>query len=742
MIRSRLRPIGCELAMQTQQIRLKVQGMHCASCVASVERALRATAGVRDASVSLAGQQATVEANDGIDNAALVRAVERAGYRASIQQPAAFAADLAVMDRDLRVETTRWLRRFLLAVTITIPIVVLDWSGTPANRFPFVLPLLATLLQAIVGWPYYLGAWRAINRRRADMDTLVAIGTTVAFVHSVTGGLSGVADHGHYHDAPVLLTLITLGRWMESRARLQTGSAVRRLLDLSPRTARVVRDSREFEIPAADVQLGDELIVCPGESFPVDGTVLDGQSAVDESLMSGESMPVAKAAGDRVIGATINQLGLLRIKATGVGQDSTFEQILRAVQEARATKTAVERLADRVAGVFVPIVLVIAAITLLGHGALAVADDGLHAALMHAVSVLVVACPCALGLATPTAIVVGTGLGARHGILLRNPRAIETAGNLTDIVLDKTGTVTAGHPTVTGLAFAPTSSREELLDLGAAAGAVGNHPLGKAIADFAKLHGSIRRTAGDATVVPGKGVRIVQSNRIVLLGSKEWLQECDVETTCLDDIARTFDPIEASLVYLAADSRPVGVFALADPLKKEAAEIVAEMSRLGLDIHLASGDHEAIVRSAAATLEIPIDRVVGRATPQTKLEYVTRLQTRGRKVAMVGDGINDTPALAAADLGIAIGSGTDIAKETGDIVLVSSDVRAIPRAIRLSRATMSTIRANLFWAFVYNAVLIPVAALGYLTPALAAAAMAASSASVVFNSVLLGRRRL
>ncbi len=749
-----------EGAAAPERLTLDITGMHCASCVARIETALKQVPGVQEASVNLATERATVA----FDPAAaprekLLEAVAAAGYEARVSERA--PALSAPAERDRAQAQLR--RRLLLGLLLTAPVSVLSMAfGDFPGRSPLLL-LLTLPVWLYCGWPFHAGALKNLRHRAANMDTLVSLGTTAAFFYSIAASfVLGRAEEVYYDTTAVIITLILLGRYLEQRARARTGEAIRRLLELQPQTARVVRNGAEVEVAIGEVAAGDMVVVRPGERLPVDGEVLEGASAVDESMLTGESLPVDKKPGDLVTGATLNAHGALRYRATRVGQDTTLAQIVRLVEQAQGSKAPIQRLADRVAGGFVPVVIVIALVTF--GGWMLLGAGGLAAALIHAVAVLVIACPCAMGLATPTAIMVATGKGAESGMLIKGGESLEKACQLTTIVLDKTGTLTRGRPEVTDIV--PLGiSEEELLRLAAAVEAHSEHPLGRAVVRAAEQR--LERAAGvgqlnvlqagkapvpqtgrpwlplssEFTALPGFGARASVNGHAVVVGTRELLRREGADPTPLEERLKALEDQGKTALLVAQDARAMGILAVADTLQPEAPEAVAALKALGLEVLMITGDNRRTALAIARQAGIGEAQVLAEVLPQDKARRVEELQRQGKVVAMVGDGINDAPALAQADIGMAMGTGTDVAIEAADVTLVGGDLRAIVRAIQLSRRTVRTIQQNLFWAFVYNVIGIPLAALGYLNPMVAAAAMALSSVSVVTNSLRLRRFR-
>ena len=738
-----------------------VAGMTCASCVARVEEALSGVPGVVSANVNLASEKVTVEYVEGTQLADLKHAVDDAGY--VLRQEAETLEDVTTAARR-EVRSVR--NRLLVSAALAIPLFILMWVPDFAGKL-FVLWALATPVQFWAGWRYYRGMWGALKHRTADMNTLIAVGTSAAYFYSVAAVLfpglfaAEALERSVYFDtSAMIITLITLGKFLEARAKGQTSAAIKKLMGMQPKVALVVRDGEEKEIPIEDVLVGDIILVRPGERVPVDGVVRDGHSSIDESMVTGESIPVEKSVGDEVIGATINKTGSFRFEATRIGKDTALAQIIRMVDEAQGSKAPIQRLADVIASYFVPIVIGIAVITFI-IWYFAGPAPVLTFALLNFVAVLIIACPCALGLATPTAIMVGTGKGAENGVLIRSAEALERAHKIDTVMLDKTGTLTVGEPKVTEVVASSSLSREEVLRLAASAERGSEHPLGEAIVRAAAEMNLEVSAVSDFNAIPGYGVEATVDGKRLLLGNLRLVEERKLVLNGLDSEAERLREQGKTVMFLGADGEVVGVIAVADTLKPDAAEAVAHLQHMGISVVMLTGDNQRTAEAIAR--EAGVDRVIAEVLPDRKAQEVKNLQAEGKVVAMVGDGINDAPALAQADVGIAIGTGTDVAMETGDITLIRGDLRGIVTAISLSRSTVRTIKQNLFWAFSYNTILIPVAAgvlylvfgqsgvpsgakfilgdYGFLNPILAAAAMAASSLTVLSNSLRLRRFR-
>ena len=752
-----------------------VRGMHCAACVGKVERALTSVPGVESASVNLATEQAAVVFDPArTDLARLRAAVAAAGYELAEARPERAPGESIDSERAAReAEQRREKLKFIVGAVLSAPVLlggmsnVLPWvPGVLQN--PWLQLVLTTPVQVWVGWQFHRGFVHDLRYRTASMSTLVSIGTSAAYLESVAVTLRPHAfmRHGamtYYDVSAVVITLVVLGRWLEARARGRTSEAIRRLMSLAPRTARVIRDGVEMDVPTAEVRVGDFVRIRPGERVPVDGVVTEGASTVDESMLTGESLPVEKAPESSVFAGTVNRTGSFVFRAARVGSETTLARIIKLVAEAQGSRAPIQRLADRVAAVFVPIVLVIAALTFIAWWLFGPEPAGLLA-LTNAVAVLVIACPCAMGLATPTAIMVATGRGAEFGVLIKSAATLELLHRVDTVVLDKTGTLTVGRPAVTDVipvgpavgvraaggaaaeASGEMTAADEILALAAAAEQASEHPLGEAVVARAKERGLALPPMREFSTVAGQGIDAMTTDGRVLLGNRTLMDARGIDVDVLAPGVRRLAAEGKTVIYVAFAGQVLGVIAVADVPKPEAKSVVAALKGLGVSVAMLTGDHrltaEAIARQAG------LDRVLAEVLPEDKARTIKVLQAEGRRVAMVGDGINDAPALAQADVGIAMGSGTDVAIDAADVTLMRGDLNGVVTAIELSRATIRVIRENLVWAFGYNTILIPVAeGVLYpvwgvlLSPILAGSAMAFSSVSVVTNSLRLKRWR-
>jgi Cu+-exporting ATPase len=719
-----------------KKVEINVEGMHCASCSNLITKALKKTPGVVAVNVNYASRKARVEYDESqIDEQKLVALITSKGYPSKIGTD----PDSERLVREMEIVSLKFFLVFSAIFAIPALLVGMVFMDLPYRML--ILFLLATPVQFIAGKSFYLGAWSALKNRTASMDTLIAVGTSAAYGYSVAAIL-GLVQEQYFETAAVLITLVILGKYLEAIAKGRTSEAIRKLMGLTPKVATVIREGREIEIPIGDVNVGEIVLVKPGEKIPVDGTVTEGGSAVDESMITGESIPVEKSKGSGVIGGTINKHGVIRFEATKVGGDTVLSQIVRLVEDAQGSKADIQRFADKVSGIFVPVVICLALATFLVWSF--VLGQSFSFSLMVAVAVLVVACPCSLGLATPTAIMVGTGIGAQRGILIKSAESLETMHTINAVVFDKTGTITEGRPKVTDFIPArPEADRGLLIGYAYAVERNSEHPLAEAIVEFAKAENATHGEVTDFEAIPGSGVSAMVGGRSVYLGKPE-KDSLDANTAA--GIERLQGEGKTAMV-LKVDGAPCAIIAVADTIKPTSAQAISDLKSLGIETWMITGDNERTAKSIAKTAGIT--NVFAEVLPQDKAAYVKKLQESGWKVVMVGDGINDAPALAQADIGIAMGSGTDVAMEAGTVVLMRSDPQDVARAIRLGRKTISKIRQNMVWALIYNVIGIPVAA-GVLYPAfgillspiIAGGAMAMSSVSVVTNALTLRWARL
>ncbi|MFQ4143498.1 heavy metal translocating P-type ATPase [Chlorogloeopsis sp. ULAP02] len=743
-----------------ENINLKLRGMSCASCAKNVEDAIQSLPGVNACSVNFGAEQATVQYNPQQTNLeGIQQAIKEAGYSAyPLQEQEIMSAQTDAEQEARQAESRKLKRRLILGGVITTILVIGGLPMMTGIHIPWIPdwlhhPLLQLVLTAPIqfwsGESFYQGAWKAFKRHTATMDTLVALGTSAAFFYSLFPTFfpgfflnQGLSPDVYYEISAVVITLILLGRLLENRAKGQTSEAIRKLMGLQAKTARVIRNGQEIDLPIAEVVEGDVILVRPGEKIPVDGEIVDGSSTIDEAMVTGESLPVKKQPGDEVIGATINKTGSFKFRATRVGKDTFLAQIVKLVQQAQGSKAPIQKLADQVTGWFVPVVIAIAIATfILWYNFM----GNVTMALITTVGVLIIACPCALGLATPTSIMVGTGKGAENGILIKGAESLEMGHKLQTIVLDKTGTITQGKPTVTDFVTVSGTANGNELNLLSLAGSVernSEHPLAEAVVNYAQSQGVELKDAQDFEAIAGSGVQGYVSNQWVQIGTHRWMNELGIDTQQLQEDWDRLEYLGKTVIWIAVDNKIQGIMGIADAVKPSSVNAIRTLQKMGLEVVMLTGDNRRTAEVIAR--EVGIKRVFAEVRPDQKAETVEQIQSEGKIVAMVGDGINDAPALAQADVGIAIGTGTDVAIAASDITLISGDLQGIVTAIQLSRATIRNIRQNLFFAFIYNVAGIPIAAgilfpfFGWLlSPIIAGAAMAFSSVSVVTNALRL-----
>jgi Cu+-exporting ATPase len=755
---STIKELGYEAGME--KVTFPIHGMSCASCVKKVENALSGLEGVVRTSVNFATERATVQYIPGtVSMEDFRKAVKEAGYEI-LEMGKAEKEDIVDREKMAREAEYRKLKRkFISGVILVIPVFLLAYWRmlglsnlfNLSREVNFYLQLLfQTPIQFWVGWQFYVGAWKTAKHKSADMNTLIAVGTSAAYLYSVLAAFfpwlfaaKGLMAEVYFDTAGAIIVLILLGRLLEARAKGQTSEAIKRLIGLQAKTAKVLRDRQEMDVPVEEVAIGDLVIVRPGEKVPVDGVIKEGRSSVDESMITGESIPVEKNPGDQVIGATINKTGSFMFEAVKVGKDTMLAQIIKMVEEAQGSKPPIARLADIIASYFVPTVIGIGIITFIVWYFWGPAP-ALTYSVLNFVAVLIIACPCALGLATPTSIMVGTGRGAENGVLIRGGEALETAHKLKAIVMDKTGTLTKGEPSVTDIVELSRFTKEEILRYAASAEKGSEHPLGEAIVNRAKEENIPLISPKNFRAIAGHGIEATLDGRLLLMGNAKLMKDRGIPPNGLEKRAEELSNEGKTPMFVAIDQNPAGIIAVADTLKENSKEAVDALHKMGIEVAMITGDNRRTAEAIAR--QIGIDRVLAEVLPEMKAEEIRRLQAEGKKVGMVGDGINDAPALAQADVGIAIGTGTDVAMESSDITLIGGDLRGIVTAIALSKATIRNIKQNLFWAFAYNTILIPVAAgvlfpfLGILlNPIFAAGAMAFSSVTVVSNALRLRR---
>ncbi|MFS0636499.1 heavy metal translocating P-type ATPase [Mesobacillus foraminis] len=746
-IENKINDLGYSIA--TEKAELDLMGMTCAACATRIEKGLNKLEGVSKATVNLALETANIEYNPSqLTVQDMISKVENLGYEAKVKQDQVSEGS---DHRERAIEKQKG--KFIFSLILSFPLL---WAMVNHFEFtsflylpeafmnPWVQMALATPVQFIVGKQFYIGAYKALKNKSANMDVLVALGTSAAYFYSVYLAFLSIGSGSHmvelyFETSAVLITLILLGKLFEARAKGRSSEAIKKLMGLQAKTATVLRDGNEEEIPLEQVAVGDVLVIKPGEKVPVDGEVIEGRSAVDESMLTGESVPVDKTAGDMVIGATINKNGSLKIRARKVGRDTALAQIIKVVEEAQGSKAPIQRLADQISGVFVPIVVGIAIITFLVWF-LFVSPGEFAEALEKFIAVLVIACPCALGLATPTSIMAGSGRAAELGVLFKGGEHLELTHRITTVVLDKTGTVTNGKPVLTDVIAEGNITEEQLLSLVGSVEKQSEHPLAEAIVQGIKDRGISLPDPADFEAIPGYGVKAASGGRNIMVGTRKLMNQSGIDIAFAAEKMEALEKDGKTAMLVAVDGVYSGIVAVADTVKESSKAAIRRLKDMGLEVIMMTGDNQRTAEAIAA--EVGVDRAIAEVLPEGKAEEVKKLQMQGKHVAMVGDGINDAPALAVADIGMAIGTGTDVAMEAADITLMRGDLNSIADAILMSKKTIRNIKQNLFWAFAYNTLGIPVAALGFLAPWLAGAAMAFSSVSVVLNALRLQRVKL
>ncbi len=755
-IQTAVEKAGYKVLVEANSKTLRIEGMTCAACAKTVEKAVQKQEGVIGANVNFATEKLNVSYEPSkVSIPDIKKAVEKAGYKA-LEEQTAVDTDKEKKEKEIKL---LW-KKFIISAIFTVPLLYISMGhmlGLPLPHFikPMMNPvafalsqLLLTIPVVISGNRFYTVGFKALFRRSPNMDSLIAIGTSAALLYGIFATIKiigGDADYAmdlYFESAAVILTLITLGKYLESVSKGKTSEAIKKLMGLAPKTAMVIRNGKETEISIEEVEVGDVIIVKPGEKMPVDGEVVEGTTAVDESMLTGESIPVEKNAGDKIIGASINKNGTIQYKATKVGKDTALAQIIKLVEDAQGSKAPIAKLADVISGYFVPIVISLAVLSGLAWFFLG-GETGIFALTIF-ISVLVIACPCALGLATPTAIMVGTGKGAEHGVLIKSGVALESAHKIQTIVFDKTGTITEGKPKVTDVVVTNGITQDELLQLAASAEKGSEHPLGEAIVKGAEEKGLEFKKLEFFKAIPGHGIEVRIDGKDILLGNRKLMADSRISLENLEESSDRLAGEGKTPMYIAVDAKLAGIIAVADTVKENSKKAIEKLHQMGIKVAMITGDNKRTAEAIAR--QVGIDRILAEVLPQDKANEVKKLQAEGKKVAMVGDGINDAPALAQADIGIAIGSGTDVAMESADIVLMRSDLMDVPTAIQLSKKTIKNIRENLFWAFGYNILGIPVA-MGILhifggpllNPMIAGAAMSLSSVSVLANALRLKR---
>ncbi|WP_423799071.1 heavy metal translocating P-type ATPase [Neobacillus sp. SAB-20_R2A] len=745
-IEQKIKDLGYDVV--TEKVEFDITGMTCAACSARIEKGLNKLEGITKANVNLALEKATVEYNgSALTTADIIKKVENLGYGARLKEETKDQVD----HRQKEIEKQS--KKFIFSAILSFPLL---WAMAGHFSFtsfiwvpdmfmnPWFQLLLATPVQFLIGGQFYIGAYKALKNKSANMDVLVALGTSAAYFYSLYLSITTIGKGVHmvelyYETSAVLITLIILGKLFEARAKGRSSEAIKKLMGLQAKTATVNRDGREMEIPIEEVIVGDILYIKPGEKIPVDGRIVEGQSAIDESMLTGESVPVDKKIGDEVIGATLNKNGFLKVEATKVGRDTALAQIIKVVEEAQGSKAPIQRLADKISGVFVPVVVTIAVITFM-IWYLWVEPGNFAESLEKMIAVLVIACPCALGLATPTSIMAGSGRSAEYGILFKGGEHLEMTHRITTVVLDKTGTVTNGTPVLTDVRHTNSITEEEFLSLVGSAEKQSEHPLAQAIVQGIKDKGVLLKEPTDFEAIPGFGIKASMEGKQLIIGTRKLMTKFNVEIEAVLPQMEELERAGKTAMLAAIDGQYAGIVAVADTIKATSKTAISRLKKMGLEVIMITGDNQQTAKAIAG--QAGIDTIIAEVLPEGKAAEIKKLQAEGKKVAMVGDGINDAPALAVADIGMAIGTGTDVAMEAADITLIRGDLNSIADAIFMSKKTITNIKQNLFWAMAYNSLGIPIAALGFLAPWLAGAAMAFSSVSVVLNALRLQKVKL
>ncbi len=726
-----IRDLGFNVAEENEEF--LISGMSCAACSARVEKRLNSLPGVQNAVVNLTTNKANISFIPGVISVSAIEvAIKDLGFDVQASK------DLSINEASrARQREKNWqLARFLIAVVFSLPLAVVMISSHVGSHFtlnPWLQLALATPVQFFAGWPFYRGAYHSLKTGSANMDVLVSLGTSVAYFYSLVSLFAGWGVY-YFESAAILMTIILLGKLLEAVAKGRTSEAIEKLMGLQAKTATVLRNGSEVDIPVEEVVVGDMIIVRPGERVPVDGIIREGSTSIDESLLTGESLPVGKKVGDDVVGASINKYGSFTFQATKIGEDTVLAQIIRMVEAAQGSKAPIQRLADRVSNYFVPAIIVLALLTFSGWY---ISGANFESSLMHMVTVLVVACPCALGLATPTAIMVGTGVGAERGILIKGGEHLEQAGKIDTVILDKTGTITKGVPAMTDIFIYDATDEHELLGVVASGEKKSEHPLGQAIVRKAEELEILLHDVENFEALPGLGIKFVWENEIWQIGNEALAKSLEIDITPLLPQKNTWEEEGKTVIIAIRGGTLSGLIAIADTVKENAKQAIHELQQMGMEIYMLTGDQQKTAEAIAR--EVGINKVIAEVLPQHKADKVQELKNKGRRVAMVGDGINDAPALATSDVGMAIGTGTDVAMESASITLMQGDLRKIASAIRLSHHTLRKIRQNLFWALFYNMITLPLAIIGVFTPVIGGMAMALSSVSVVTNSLFLKR---